>query len=773
MSTMIYSNAASRSRSPKISSTMINGLFSLFSPGIAGRLSILLFHKVPQCADPLTPNEIDLQRFEHILDMLASHTTVVPLNEASARLKAGTLPRRATAITFDDGYVEWIDNVSPALRKRNLPATFFVTTGQLAGPALWHERITAAVRALPNAGGSLPGLMGKFSDLQTAGRRIHLINDLQERLKYAPMEERMAAISVLEAQAVSPLILPQRFDADSVRLLHSQGFEIGAHTVDHPILNECTPSQARDEIGRCKEELESITGAPITSFAYPNGRPYDDYQAQHVDMVRECGYQTAVTTSSGAAGKGADLLQLPRFTPWGLTDERIALQLTRNMITRPVTVDRRPLEGERNSAPMRRSVSKVAVENVDSTVRCLLIASTFPPIHGGSAVVYENLCRHMPSGSIRVLTASTNYIHNTEVVGWQAFDAASPFPIERTRLLRPLISRPPRHIVESIYRLLVLDIPLYTRALLTAGRLVRKHDINVVCIGELVAGTWLGIALRKLFKTRLIIYVHGEEITTLTGGRFYGKQRKTYLHAADKIVAVSSFTRDAMKSLMDVPYAAVQLIQNGVDTEQFFPGEKPADLISRHGLAGKQVVLTIGRMVARKGIDNAIRAIAQVLQKRPQLHYLIVGEGEMHDEIAALIIAEKVSEQVTLVGKVSQDDLVRYLQVCDLFLMPNRTLADGDTEGFGLVFREANACRKPVIGGRAGGVVEAVVDGYSGLLVDGYNVNEIASAIERILSDPALAEHLSSNGLQLARDNNTQSVALQFLKTCEQSLRQK
>ena len=76
--------------------------------------------------------------------------------------------------------------------------------------------------------------------------------------------------------------------------------------------------------------------------------------------------------------------------------------------------------------------------------------------------------------------------------------------------------------------------------------------------------------------------------------------------------------------------------------------------------------------------------------------------------------------------------MVRYLRVCDLFLMPNRTMPDGDTEGFGLVFREANACRKPVIGGRAGGVVEAVVDGHTGLLVNGNDPQEIAEAIERI-----------------------------------------
>jgi len=152
------------------------------------------------------------------------------------------------------------------------------------------------------------------------------------------------------------------------------------------------------------------------------------------------------------------------------------------------------------------------------------------------------------------------------------------------------------------------------------------------------------------------------------------------------------------------------------------------------------------------------------------VHYLILGDGELRPEVERIIAAEGLGEHVTLVGKVSDTELVDYLRLCDLFLMPNRTMEDGDTEGFGLVFREANACRKPVIGGRAGGVVEAVVENVSGLLVDGNNFDDIAVAIERILGDDALAERLSAGGLQLALDNNTASVARQFVKTCERVL---
>jgi phosphatidylinositol alpha-1,6-mannosyltransferase len=265
-----------------------------------------------------------------------------------------------------------------------------------------------------------------------------------------------------------------------------------------------------------------------------------------------------------------------------------------------------------------------------------------------------------------------------------------------------------------------------------------------------------------------VIYVHGEEITTRTDGRL-GQKRKQFLLAADKVVAVSSFTCDAM-SVLGVPPESMVLIQNGVDIDHFTPGERDPELIARHRLQGKQVILTVGRMVARKGTDMAVRAMKQVVARRPDVHYLIVGDGEIRAEVEQLIASEGLQAWVTLVGKVSEADLLRYLRLCDLFLMPNRTMPDGDTEGFGLVFREANACRKPVIGGRAGGVVEAVADGVSGLLVDGNKPDEIADAVERILGDPALAAQLSEGGFKLAREYSTAAVAHKFLRTCERLL---
>jgi len=721
------------------------------SPSGAGAsLTVLLFHKVPVQADALTPNELCFADFENMLDFLQGNMRVLPLADAIQAASQRKLPRRSVAITFDDGYAEWRQNVAPALAKRGLPATFFVTTELFDGVPLWHERIVAAVRTLPAVGMQLPTGFGSVADLSAPQARMTLVRDLQERLKYLPLSERLATIDMLEAQACTPLLLPDKFDADDVRHLHGQGFEIGAHTIRHPILNECTDAEAIAEMSGCKASLEEAIGAKVRFFAYPNGRPGLDYQPKHVAMVKASGYVGALASCGGVFSTESDIFQIPRTTIWGNSHVRMAYHLGRNIFSHQKLVH-------------TNEASADATQNV----RCLLLASTFPPIHGGSAVVYHNLCLHMPPGSIRVLTANENYLTHKPIDGWQAHDQSVPYPVDRLPLLRPQMLPAPANILVSVLRLVLNDMPLYARSLWTAARIVRKHQINLVCVGELVTGSWLGFALKRLFGCKVVIYVHGEEVTTATGGRLHGNRRGDYLRRADKVVAVSSFTCDALTRDMGVQPTRLALIQNGVDTYRFTPGVPDAAFLAKHDLIGKKIVVTVGRLVPRKGIDMAIRAMRLVVNELPEVRHIIVGDGDYQPVLKDIIDEENLAIHVNLVGKTSDHDLLQYLRCCDVFLMPNRTMPDGDTEGFGLVFREANACAKPVIGGRAGGAVEAVADGKSGFLVDGQDISDIASALLQLLKTPELAKHMGQQGLQLALANNTKAVSERFLKMCD------
>ena len=149
--------------------------------------------------------------------------------------------------------------------------------------------------------------------------------------------------------------------------------------------------------------------------------------------------------------------------------------------------------------------------------------------------------------------------------------------------------------------------------------------------------------------------------------------------------------------------------------------------VKHWSVVGKRLVVGVGRLVPRKGFDQTIRGWQDVVAQHPTAHLMIVGDGPQRPELQELIASAGLQKHITLTGPLSDADLLAAYRSADLFIMPNRTMPDGDTEGFGLVFLEANACGRAVIGGKAGGAVEAVRDGETGLLVDGNSVQEIVS----------------------------------------------
>jgi phosphatidylinositol alpha-1,6-mannosyltransferase len=159
--------------------------------------------------------------------------------------------------------------------------------------------------------------------------------------------------------------------------------------------------------------------------------------------------------------------------------------------------------------------------------------------------------------------------------------------------------------------------------------------------------------------------------------------------------------------------------------------------------------------------------LPRILERCPDARDLIVGTGEYRTELEALVAAQGVEEQVIFAGRVPHDELVAHYQLCDLFVMPNRELANHDTEGFGLVFLEANACGKAVVAGRAGGVVEAVRHGETGLNVDGDDVNAVADAIAGLLLDDAGRNAMGERGLEIARQSSSAARARLFQALCE------
>lgn len=405
----------------------------------------------------------------------------------------------------------------------------------------------------------------------------------------------------------------------------------------------------------------------------------------------------------------------------------------------------------------------------------LLIANNFPPVRGGSASVYANLAR-CAAGRVSVLAPQINYADGLPIIGWREHDRQMPYRVLRIPLLRTTIGR--RSGARRVFFLL-WDAAIRLRLSLTLARLVLFDGVRTICIGELLASGWIIHLFRHIGRVRTVVYVHGEEITTQNASDPSNQTGRRALQDSDAIIVVSRFTLGAVEALLagaaPTPHphsgrhsgpGKIQLIENGVDTARFSPAPKPPALLALHDLAGRFVFVSVCRLVQKKGIDNAIRAFATVARQHPEARYLVVGTGPFEDALKALAVAEGVADRVIFTGQVAEDELVEHYRLGDVFIMPNRRMPDGDTEGFGLVFLEANGCGLPVIAGRDGGSTDAVKDGFNGLVVDGHAVPEIAAAMLRLQDDAALRTRLQQGARVAARQAGWDEKTRVFLQIC-------
>ncbi len=314
-------------------STLFQFAGGLVSPaGERGRLSIVIYHRALAAPDPILQGEIDAATFEQQMKLLAADFNVLRLGEACARLARGELPARAACVTFDDGYADNEEIALPILKRLGLPATFFVSTGFSEGGIMFNDGVIEAVRRAPAGTHDLSGLGLGSLELGDSISRRTAIDALIAQLKYRPVGARGAVVAQLAEAMQSTLPTDLMMRPEQIKRLHDEGMEIGGHTVNHPILTVLNEQEARAEIVGGKRRLEEITGAPVTLFAYPNGKPGRDYGPRDVKLAREAGFAAAVSTMGGVARHGSDLFQLPRFTPWDRSPRRFGMRLLVNCV---------------------------------------------------------------------------------------------------------------------------------------------------------------------------------------------------------------------------------------------------------------------------------------------------------------------------------------------------------------------------------------------------------------------------------------------------------
>lgn len=279
--------------------------------------SVFTYHRVNDYGDPFF-EALPTAVFERQMRLIARHYVVLPVEELVARLRSGTVPRNAVAITFDDGYRDVLTHAAPILARYRLPATVFLATGFIGSNEIpWYDRLATALKFTTASQVAVP-FSEEVLPLETREARLRALGRLQACWKELPEEDSREALDTLLERLGAGQPDRERnafLGWDGVHALRGLGFSIGAHTVTHPILSRLSPERACTEIIESKRAIEARCGMSPRAFAYPNGGEAD-YTPEVVEQVRRAGFDCAVTTRFGLNTARTSPWELRRGQPW-------------------------------------------------------------------------------------------------------------------------------------------------------------------------------------------------------------------------------------------------------------------------------------------------------------------------------------------------------------------------------------------------------------------------------------------------------------------------
>jgi phosphatidylinositol alpha-1,6-mannosyltransferase len=280
-----------------------------------------------------------------------------------------------------------------------------------------------------------------------------------------------------------------------------------------------------------------------------------------------------------------------------------------------------------------------------------------------------------------------------------------------------------------------------------AKEIIRLHNIEVIVFGAAAPLALMAPALRKSGVKKVIALTHGHEVWWAKIFPF-NLAMKRIGKSVDHLTYLGEFTRNAIaQSLTEKSAEAMVKIAPGIDTAHFIPQPDSMQKRITLGLENKKIIISVGRLVHRKGQDKLIEAMPIILQSVPNAHLLLVGEGPYRSHLEKLAKKLSLNDHITFAGRILYDKLPNYLSAADLFVMPSRSRFFGlEVEGLGIVYLEASACGIPVVAGNSGGAPDAVLEGVTGLCVDGTDISQIANAVIEICSDAKRASQMGAAG---------------------------
>jgi len=372
--------------------------------------------------------------------------------------------------------------------------------------------------------------------------------------------------------------------------------------------------------------------------------------------------------------------------------------------------------------------------------KTILLTYDFPPRTGGIARYLHEIARNFPQGELEVI--GLPYKQHA------IFDNTQKFATSRLHL-------PQRW--DPFEKQLKYLAPLFFKKLLANPK--NHFTICGQAHYSLLLAAWLQ---RKLKKTPYGVVLYGLEILGAQQRKF--PQFYNYLlKNADLIISISDRTAQIARDI-GVSHEKIVIIQPPVEVEKLGFDISITEIKERYKLCEKKIILTVGRLVERKGHDVMLKAMPQIIEHIPTAHYLIIGSGPQESHLRNLANQLNIEKHVTFTGYIPDNELASYYQASSVFAMISRDIPEtGDMEGFGIVYLEANLLGLPVIAGRSGGVTDAVIDNKTGLLVTPEDPNEVAHATVRLLNDTELSNRLAEGGKLRAQQEFNGAIACQKL----------
>ena len=362
------------------------------------------------------------------------------------------------------------------------------------------------------------------------------------------------------------------------------------------------------------------------------------------------------------------------------------------------------------------------------TEKTLCITNDFGPRAGGIETFVIGLIERMPRNSVIVYTSAQG-------------DTAE---YDRRWL--------ENHGVEVIRdkRKILLPTPRVARAV---TQVLKSRSVTRVFFGAAAPLGLLSHRLRKAGAIRIVALTHGHEVWWAKLWPFTWAIRRIG-SGVDVLTYLGNFTEQAIsRSLSKSARASMVRIAPGIDTSHFAPVVDSHLLKQELDLEGKRVIVSVGRLVHRKGQDTLVEALPKIVERHPNAHLLFVGVGPHLEYIHKRAIQLDVLSHISFVGRVQYADLPRFICVGEIFAMPSRSrLAGLEVEGLGIVYLEASACGLPVVGGISGGAPDALLEGETGFAVDGLNPAAVAEKILYLLDNPEVASKMGARGRQWIAD---------------------